>query len=146
MALVTNITKPVDIPGEEDSAIIRKLSHKQLKEAARACQSEGVGFMREMGGELHKALREEDSGKLKRLQEVQEADINNYDRDTLLRLGVVSWTYSVPPISVTESGVGNGLDELDEPTAKFLAEQIFEFSRPRTKEEEKKSSSVSINS
>lgn len=142
MALVTNITKTVEIPNEKESVVIRKLNHTQLKQAARARQSEGVGFMKEMGGELLKALRdsssaEETSDKLKKLQAVQEADVSNYDRDTLLKFGVVSWTYPIPPMSLSKEGVGNGLDELDEPTAKFLAEEIFQYSRPETKEESK---------
>ena len=70
----------------------------------------------------------------RQIQEAQAADITNYDRDTLLRFGVVSWSYPVKPI--VDVGI-NGLDELDEPTAKFLAEAIFEFSRPDTKEEAK---------
>ena len=75
MALVTNITKSVEIPNETESAAIRKLSHKQLKTAARARQSEGVGFMRELGAELMKALRDDDRDKLKKMQDTQEADI-----------------------------------------------------------------------
>lgn len=161
MALVTNVTKMVEIPGEEDSAVIRKLSHKQLKEAAKARQSEGVGFMREMGGELLKALRDDDRDKLKQMQETQEAMIDSYDRDTLLRKGIVSWTYPIPPVyerdqagnAVPMNGkkieppdekLVDGVDQLDEPAAKFLAEQIFEFSRPQTKAESKKDSGVSI--
>lgn len=134
MALVTNITRVVNIPNEDESAVIRKLSHTQLKQAAKARQSEGVGFMKEMGGELLKALRDADTDKIKKIQDAQEADITNYDRDLLLRFGIVSWSYPVKPIS--EVGL-NGIDELDEPTAKFLAEQIFEFSRPETKAEAK---------
>ena len=134
MALVTNITKTLEVPGETETVVIRKLSHTQLKAAARARQSEGVGFMREMGGELLKALRESDTATVKRIQETQEADINNYDRDTLLKLGVVSWSYPLPP--VVEGGP-NGLDQQDEPTAKWLAEQIFAYSRPETKVEAK---------
>jgi len=146
MALVTNVTKEVQIPGEDETAVIRKLSHVQLKTASKARQSEGVGFMRELGAELMKALREADTQTVKNIQETTEADISNYDRDTLLRLGVVSWSYSVPPIGLEKTGVSNGLDELDEPTAKFLATEIFEFSRPQTSEEIKKESSVSTNS
>lgn len=146
MALVTNITDTIAIPGEDTKVVIRKLSHTQLKEAAKARQSEGIGYLRELGAELLKALREADTDKLKKLQEVQEADINNYDRDTLLRYGVVSWTYEIPPISITRESMGNGLDQLDEPTAKFLAEQIFAFSRPETKAEIKNGLSASITS
>jgi hypothetical protein len=129
VGLVTNITKTVQIPNEDATAVIRKLSHTQLKQAAKIRQSEGVGFMKEMGGELLRALRDADSDKIKQIQDQQAADITNYDRDTLLRFGVVSWSYPVKPIA--DVGL-NGLDELDEPTAKFLAESIFEFSRPDT--------------
>lgn len=143
MAQVTGITKTVEIPNEKETAVIRKLSHRQLKEAARARQSEGVGFMKEMGGELLRALRdtkddaEETAKKLKKIQEKQESDVTNYDRDVLLKYGVVSWSYPIPPQSISKEGVSNGLDELDEPTAKFLAQEIFEFSRPDTAVEAK---------
>lgn len=151
MALVTNITTTVNIPGEDDSCVIRKLSHTQLKQAAKIRQSEGVGFMREMGGELLKALKEADNDKIKKIEEAQASNVSNYDRDTLLKLGIVQWTYPVLPIAPTpfdkdaKRGV-DGIDELDEPTAKFLAEQIFEFSRPETKSEAKNASGASISS
>lgn len=143
MALVTSITKSVNIPNETENAIIRKLSHKQLREAARKRQSEGISFMKELGGELIRAMRDADTATVKRLQDAQEADITNYDRDFLLREGVVSWSYPVKPL--VDVGV-SGLDQLDEPTAKFLAEQIFEFSRPETKDEAKNASAASTNS
>lgn len=129
MALVHNITKTVEIPGEEHSALIRKLSHKQLRQAAKVRQSEGVGFMKEMGGELLKALREEDTKTVKKITDTQEATISNYDRDTLLKEGISTWTYPAE--------LPDGTDFLDEPTAKFLAEQIFEFSRPENPTEAK---------
>lgn len=155
MALVTNITKILDIPGEQETATIRKLSHKQLKQASKARQSEGIGFMRELGAEMMTALRNADSQTVKNIQETQQADINNYDRDSLLRSGILAWSYTVPPIQERtvdgkiigsdgtarvdskDSPVADGVDELDEPTAKFLAEAIFEFSRPETKVEAK---------
>jgi hypothetical protein len=146
---VTGIVKEVPIPGEDEQVIIRRLSHKQLKEAAKARQSEGVGFMKEMGGELLKAIRdtkedaEATAKKLKELQEKQESDVSNYDRDVILKYGVVSWSYPIAPLSLTPNGVSNGLDELDEDTAKFLAKEIFEYSRPLTQVEAKKDLSVS---
>lgn len=145
MGLVTNITKELPIPGENETVVIRKLSHKQLKEAAKARQSEGVSFMRELGGELLNALRTGDDSTVKKIQDAQERDITNYDRDTLLRYGVATWSYKVPPIAIKESGVTNGLDDLDEPTAKWMAEEIFKFSRPETKAEAKNDSSASTN-
>jgi hypothetical protein len=146
MALVSKIVKTVEIPGEDHTATIRKLSHVQLKMARKARQSEGVGFMREMGGELLKALRESNpdtdelKNKMKKIQDAQESDISNYDRDTLLLFGVVSWSYDVAPIGpADENGKVRsiGLDDLDESTAKFLAEEVFNFCRPETKDEVK---------
>jgi len=129
MAMVSTITKSVEVPGESVLVVIRKLNHKQLKEAAQARQTEGVSFMREMGGELLKALRDADGDKVKKLQDLQEADVTNYDRDVLLKKGIVSWEYS--------EKLPEGTDELDEPTAKFLADQVFLFSRSETKAEAK---------
>lgn len=129
MAIVSHITKTVEIPNEDVTAVIRKLNHTQLKLAAKMRQSDGVAFMREMGGELIKAMRDADGEKIKQLQDAQEADVKNYDRDTLLKTGVVSWTY--------DQKLPDGTDDLDEATAKFLADQIFQFSRPDTKAEAK---------
>ena len=133
MGLVIGITKSVDLPLDAgESAVIRKLSHRKLAEAATKQQSQGIGFMRELGGELMQALRNEDADKLDRIQKTQEASLSNYHRDTLLEKGVVSWTL-VPGIGDTNRT--DVLGELDEPTAAFLAEQIFEFSRPETEDE-----------
>lgn len=142
MALVTNITKTIKILNEDETCLIRKLSHIQLKQAAKARQSEGIGFMREMGGELLKALREGDNEKIKKLEEAQAANVTNYDRDSLLRFGILSWTYPVPPMAPTPfepnaKRGADGIDDLDEPTAKFLAEEIFNYSRPETPAEAK---------
>lgn len=132
MALVSNITKEITVPGEDVKVVIRKLSHKALKDAAKKRQSEGVGFMREMGGELLKALRDADTEKIKKIQDAQEADITNYDRDSLLKSGIVSWTYPEPLGKENQA-----TDDLDEATAKFLGNAIFEFSRPESAVEAK---------
>ena len=133
MGLVIGITKSVDLPNDEgESAVIRKLSHRKLAEAATKQQSQGIGFMRELGAELMKALKNEDSQKIDRLQKTQEASLSNYHRDTILEKGVVSWTLT-PGIGDTNRT--EVLGELDEPTAAFLAEQIFQFSRPETEDE-----------
>jgi tRNA U34 2-thiouridine synthase MnmA/TrmU len=133
MGLVIGMTRSVDLPDDEgESAVIRKLSHRKLAEAATKQQSQGIGFMRELGAELMKALKNEDSQKIDRLQKTQEASLSNYHRDTILEKGVVSWTLT-PGIGDTNRT--EVLGELDEPTAAFLAEQIFQFSRPETEDE-----------
>jgi tRNA U34 2-thiouridine synthase MnmA/TrmU len=133
MGLVIGITRSIDLPDDEgESAVIRKLSHRKLAEAATKQQSQGIGFMRELGAELMKALKNEDSQKIDRLQKTQEASLSNYHRDTILEKGIVSWTLT-PGIGDTNRTEVIG--ELDEPTAAFLAEAIFTFSRPETEDE-----------
>lgn len=128
MALAS-ATKTIQVPGEEINVTIRRLNHTQLRAAAKARQSEGVGFMKEMGGELIKALKDADTEKIKQIQDQQEADITNYDRDLLLKLSITDWDYPVK--------LPDGTDELEEATAKFLAQTIFDYSRPETKAEAK---------
>ena len=130
MGLVIGHTTTVQLPGDPgESAVIRKLSHRKLSDAAAAQQSQGIGFMREVGAELMKALRDADSAKIDKIQKSQESSLANYHRDTLLEKGVVSWTLEP---SLTDSNRAEVLGELDEPTAPFLAQSIFEFSRPET--------------
>jgi hypothetical protein len=127
--IVTNVTRDVPIPHEEgQQAVIRKLSQTQLREAAKIRQAEGIGVMMEIGAELLKALREGDAAAAKRIEDAQAANINNYDRDTLLKHGLLSWTYPEPVSQYAD---------LDEDTAAFLADAIFEFSRRRTADEQK---------
>ena len=90
MGLVIGMTRSVDLPNDEgESAVIRKLSHRKLAEAATMQQSQGIGFMKELGGELMQALRNEDANKLDRIQKTQEASLSNYHRDTILEKGGV---------------------------------------------------------
>lgn len=132
MALVSNITKIITIPGENINVTIRKLNHKILKEAETVRRREGVGFMKEMGGELLKAIRESDRETVKKIQEATEEDITNYDRDILLKRGIVLWDY---PLELGK--LPDATDDLEESTAKFIAEQIFQFSRRETAAEAK---------
>ena len=132
MGLVSNITKVITIPHENIDVTIRKLSHKVLKEAETARRKEGVGFMREMGGELLKAIRESDDQTVKKIQDAAEADITNYDRDVLLKRGIVLWGYPLELGKLPEA-----TDDLEEATAKFIADEIFQFSRNETKAEAK---------
>jgi hypothetical protein len=143
MGLVIGMTKNVELPNDDgESAIIRKLSHRKLSEASAKQQSQGIGFMRELGAELMTALRNEDSSKLDRIQKTQEASLSNYDRDSILEKGIVSWTLT-PGIGDTNRTEVIG--ELDERTAAFLAEAIFEFSRPETEQESGNGQSGSSN-
>lgn len=127
--IVTNVTKDVQIPHEPgESATIRRLSHRQLRQAAKAREKEGIGWLREVGPELVKALRDGDAAGIQKIEEAQAANVNNYDRDQLLAAGLVAWTYPEPVTAIAD---------LDEDTAAFLAQAIFDFARKRTAAETK---------
>ena len=127
--LVIGKQKVINVPHEPETEVtIKALSWKKLKDAQRAQQTEGIEFMRAVGAELLKALREGDADKVKSIEQQQEANITSYDRSTLLTKGLVSWTYD---IEVSPESI----EELDEKTAAFLAQAIFDFSRGDTENE-----------
>ena len=140
MGLVTGITKVMELP--DGKITIRKLNHKKLREASKRQQSEGIGFMREVGPELMKALRSEDAAGVDRIQRTQEAALSNYDRDTLLQMGIVSWTYQP---QITDSNRVEIINDLDEPTAVAISEAVFHFSRPENSVEVGEASPDSMN-
>lgn len=124
MGLVTNITKAVELPSG-GNATIRRLSWKQMEQAADLQRSKQTGQMKEMGGELMKAIIEAKNSKdaekkIAELQDAQERSASNYDRGTVLTLGVASCDLAE---SLTEA-----LDGLNLPDAKFLHEEIVSYS------------------
>jgi len=81
------------------------------------------------------ALRDADADKLQKLEAVQAATLSNYDRDTLLEKGIVSWSFEP---ALDDSNRSEVIGELDEPTAQFIAEAVFDYSRPPSESEAKK--------
>ena len=137
MGLVLGHTKTIDLPAPDDgqSVVIRKLSYRKLQAAASTQQEKGIGFMKSLGAELMTALRDADTDKLDKIEAVQAATLSSYDRDTLLEKGSVSWSFEPALADNIRSEV---IGELDEPTAQFIAEEIFEYSRPPSESEAKK--------
>jgi hypothetical protein len=137
MGLVLGHTKTVDLPAPDDgqTVVIRKLSYRKMQAAAAAQQEKGIGFMKSLGAELMTALRDADADKLEKLEKVQAATVSSYDRDTLLEKGIVSWSFDP---ALDDSNRTEVIGELDEPTAQFIAEAIFEYSRPPSEAEAKK--------
>ena len=133
MGLAAHKTKDVELP--DGVVVIRKLSHKKLRDAAKDQQSEGIGLMREIGPELLKALRDSDAKTVDTIQKTAEASRTNYSTDALLRKGVVSWSGKGFDVPLTDDVRVELLDDLEPDTAEALADAIFEFSRPETKVE-----------
>ena len=136
MGLVLGHTKTVELPAPDDgqTVVIRKLSHRKMQAAASTQQEKGIGFMKSLGAELMTALRDVDSDKLQKLEAVQAATLSNYDRDTLLEKGIVSWSFEP---ALDDSNRSEVIGELDEPTAQFIAEAVFDYSRPPSESEAK---------
>lgn len=116
MALTGSITERRDVPHEEGNWFeFRQLSWTQLKEAREARGKAALRSLRDtmetVGGETFAAMQKAQAG-----QQTGDADAatqsldDQYDRATLLRLGIHAWSYPEP---LTEENIGR----LDEATA-----------------------------
>ena len=124
MALVTNITKKVDIPHEEGGWMeFRRLSWRQLENASEITADAMLDRMKKLGGDLLTALRDLDAKQ-------EQAPQAQYDRAAILRAGIAAWSYDakINPDTV---------DSLDEETAVWAFSEILSFNKPRTEEERK---------
>jgi hypothetical protein len=140
MALTSKITNTLAIPNEPGQTVtIRKLSHHQLMMALDSHEDVRIAKMTKFG-ESVKYLPDisNPDDKAKAEQEAAKPE-NRYDRLTVLRYGVVQWTYELPP---EQNGEPLGVAELDEETATWLFDEIIAFS-VRSKDEGKASASGS---
>ena len=112
MALVTHITKRVEIPHEAGEWLeLRKLSWVQLERAKDEATSEQMRVLREMGGDLVASLQ------AARGAETPAAGGTSYSKAALLGMGIGAWSYDAP---VTPENIGL----LDEPTAAFAFAEL----------------------
>jgi hypothetical protein len=116
--------RPPDDEGAE--IVIRMLSFKELKAARDARQSEVFKLAREAGGEIIEAIetvrsKTDGAAKPKRLTDEQRETeaLNEHDLETLLRAGIVSWSYA-PEVDVAK---------LDQETAQWTGKAILRLSR-----------------
>ena len=131
MAIVTGLTKKVDIPHEEGQwIIIRQLSWRQREKASDAKTDSVLARVKSMGVDLMHELRgAEDRADVKKALADPAA---SYDRSLVLEFGIVDWSY--------KEKLPKAVDDLDEITAVWAAEQILAFSSPASEEEVKNGS------
>jgi hypothetical protein len=142
----SQVTKPVVVEGHGEF-VIRKLNRKRMAKAAGMRQAEAFEEIRQMGGtqvlrELRSMNREELQAAMAEAKEqlkqeappaAVEADLfSQYDRTTLIELGVVSWPSGATPSRVE-------IEDLDAEVEEQLAREVYELSRPRTRTETKNS-------
>lgn len=124
MALVTEVTKRVDIPGEPEQWLqIRKLSWRKLEQASDVQTDVQFARIKRIGRDALAAVRSSTEG--------QQIDPNTaYDQGEVLKLGIVAWSYDAPLTA-------ENLDALDANTADWAFGEIMSLSKPRTEAETK---------
>jgi len=126
MALVTNVSRKVDIPHEKGEWMeLKRLSWRQL-EMAEEIQTDAVlKRMKSMGSDMMKALRDA-VGKGKEEQD----PFKRYDMATVLEIGINKWSYDA---EINKENI----DTLDVETAEWAFREILSLNNPRTEEETK---------
>jgi len=129
----SRVTKQIEIKDGADKGFvtIRKLSAKSLEKAREARQMAAAALTSKFGADLIRAFRETNKEEREaQVVEVAVVDPNaryaEFDRDTVLTQGVVSWTF--------KDSLREGLADLDEPTAELLFHAIVDLSAPSTEE------------
>ncbi len=106
--LTGRITRRLDIPHEPGEWMeFRMLSGKQLDEAREVRTQKVAAMLRAMGGEVLKAVRDEDESE-------GQDPLLAFDVDTLLYHGIVGWSYDAPVTRAT-------IDQLDARTREWAA-------------------------
>ena len=120
--LIGNTVVRLDIPHEAGEWVeVRKLSHVKLAEAAQELSQRQMQNVKAFGPDMLAAIQQvRQDAKAETSAPKAPADL--YDREAVLRKGVVRWSYSEPVTPET-------LADLDEQTARWLFEQIVEHSK-----------------
>ena len=143
MLVTKDTTEEVPIPHEDGHWMqFRRLSWLEMTEAAETAERRSVKKMTQFGSEAVGAIMSSHEAKqaMQTAAATAAADgdgdttptkvptVASYDRDALLVNGITAWSYEEKPSPKT-------IRQLDAETARWAAEQIFELSRERTKEE-----------
>lgn len=131
--LVSREPITVEIPHEPGQWIgFCKLSWKQFKQARKKAEKENREVIRELGGEILKALQVEGGEKrARKLIDEQEYDPRTYDTEELLLAGIVSWSYEAEVNPETVAA-------LDKQTSDWAVRKLIDLNRPPSEGEEKK--------
>ena len=138
MLVTKDTTEQVPIPHEDGHWMqFRRLSWLEMVEAAETAERRSVKKMTQFGSEAVGAII---ASHEKTAAATADTDgdgdttptkaptVGSYDRESLLENGIVAWSYE-------EKVSPKAIRQLDAETARWAAEQIFELSRERTKEE-----------
>ena len=143
MLVTKDTTEQVPIPHEDGQWMqFRRLSWLEMTEAAETAERRSVKKMTQFGSEAVGAIiASHEKTAAATVGTDGDGDttptkaptVGSYDRESLLENGIVAWSYEEKPSPKT-------IKQLDAETARWAAEQIFDLSRERTKEERKNAS------
>lgn len=126
MAIITGITKRVDIPHEPNEWMeLRRLSWRQLELAETVGSEEALKRVKKMGGDMLASLQKMN----KKTEQVADPSAR-YDQGTVLEAGIVNWSYDA---EVNKENI----DNLDSETAKWAFDEILSLNKPRTEADRK---------
>ena len=142
MLVTKDTTEQVPIPHEDGHWMqFRRLSWLEMTEAAEKAERRSVAKMTQFGSEAVGAIMSSHEAKQAMQTAAATADtdgdapktakvptVKSYDRESLVVNGIVAWSYE-------EKVSPKAIKQLDAETARWAAEQVFELSRERTKEE-----------
>ena len=135
--LVSKIVEKLEIPHEKDEWVeIRNLSWTAMEAAVDTKQERDIGQVKRMGGDVFEAIMKSSASRQESSEETEDekkprgATFESYDMETLLRKGIVAWSYGVK-VSLS------AIQDLDAKTAKWLAREIYERNKPDNEDESK---------
>jgi len=120
--LTSRIVKQVEIPGEPGEWLkLRMLPGKKLEEARETQTRRLLSTFRAMGAEGAEALAKFNAREA--AEELAADPLAEYDIDTLLRAGIIGWSYE-------EKLTPQAIEELDGRVRRWAAEQLISMSLP----------------
>lgn len=135
MSIFTNrVTKDLTVEGTSHRITIRKLAGRHLHAAALEDQRRSMENIKAVGGPAllkeYMALAEEP--KTAAANGDAPADpMSGYDAVTLLKKGIVAWTFTeadgLDPMPVSDAAI----EEIDADTSEWLAREIMKLAKPR---------------
>lgn len=119
--LTSQTTKRLDVPHEPGQWVeIRKLNWRALREASQVQQREASAYLQQLGDLARPTV---DAITPEQIRAYHASPTAGFDPATLLRRGIVAWSYSEKPTA-------EQIDDLDEPLADWLVLQIALLARP----------------
>lgn len=129
----SRVTKTIPIPFDPPHEVtIQKLSGRHLAKASEAFQNALFLGMKDKGGaqavkeiqDVFRKLNEGDANAKKTIAAVRADPLNGFDKQTLIKGGLKSWTYTDVPVTA------DAIEDLDADAVDYFATEILRLTKP----------------